>query len=94
MTYTPTLNDHFADVLAVTVNDEGANVTGVAQTTTQDVGIVIAPADTVAENGTYTVTGASSDTISFDGSTGTLILDNPSTFTGEIAGITGSGIRE
>ncbi len=91
VTYAPTLNYHFADVLAVTVNDEGHNVTGVAQTTTQDVGIVIAPAHTIAENGTYTVTSASADTIAFAGADGTLVLNSPSTFTGHIADITTPG---
>ena len=49
LTYTPTLDYHYADVMAVSVNDEGYNLTGVQQTTTQDVGIIITPADTIAE---------------------------------------------
>ena len=57
LTYTPTLDYHYADVLAVSVDDEGHNVSHVAQTTTQDVGIIITPADTVAANATFTVVG-------------------------------------
>jgi probable HAF family extracellular repeat protein len=91
LTYTPTLGYQYADVLAVTVDDEGYNVSHAAQTTTQDVGIVIAPADTVAENGTFTVNGASSDTIAFAGANGTIVFDDPSSFTGHIADISGSG---
>jgi hypothetical protein len=91
LTYTPTLGYQYTDVLAVTVDDEGYNVSHVAQTTTQDVGITIAPADTIAENGTFTVSGASADTIAFAGANGTLVLDDPTGFTGHIADITTSG---
>ena len=91
LTYTPTLDYHYADVLAVSVDDEGHNVSHVAQTTTQDVGIIITPADTVAANATFTVVGASSDTIAFAGTNGTIVFDDPSGFTGHIADISGSG---
>jgi probable HAF family extracellular repeat protein len=91
LTYTPTLDYHFADVLVITVNDEGYNVTGMAQTTTQDVGIIIAPADTIAESGIYTVPDASTATIAFAGANGTLVLDSPSAFSGLIADISGNG---
>ena len=95
MTYTPTLNDHFADVLAITVNDEGHAGTSpaVAQTTTQEVGIVnVTPADTVAENGTYTVTRRLVRIRNrfVRRQDGTFVLDNPATFTGHIADISSS----
>jgi len=91
LTYTPTLNSAFADVLTITASDLGHNGTASALSTTQDVGIVIAPADSIAVGATDTVSGASADTIAFAGSTGTLDLAQPATFSGEIAGITGSG---
>jgi hypothetical protein len=62
----------------------------VSLSTTQDVGIVVTAADSIANGATDTVSAASSDTIVFAGSTGTLALTQPATFTGEIAGISGS----
>jgi hypothetical protein len=91
LTYTPTLNSQFADVLKITADDLAHNGTGAPLSTTVDVGIVVTSADSIANGATYTVSAASSDTIAFAGSTGTLGLAQPSTFTGEIAGISGSG---
>ena len=91
LTYAPTLNSQFADVLTITASDLGHNGTGVPLSTTQDVGIVIAPANSIANGATYTVSAPSGDTIAFAGATGTLDLAQPSSFTGEIAGITGTG---
>jgi len=76
----------YADVLTLTANDQGHNATGTPLSTTQDVGIVITPEISIANGGSYEVTGASADTIAFAGNTGTLALDHPSSFTGEIAG--------
>ena len=47
---------------------------------------MITPEISIANGGSYEVTGSSSDTIAFAGNTGTLTLDHPSSFTGEIAG--------
>jgi len=84
--YAPTLGYAYADVLALTANDQGHNATGTPLTTTQDIGIVITPEISIANGGSYEVTGASADTIAFAGNSGTLTLDHPSSFTGEIAG--------
>jgi hypothetical protein len=45
----------------------------------------------IAPNVTLDIPGANAQTISFAGPSGTLALDNPSGFTGQIAGIVGSG---
>ena len=45
----------------------------------------------IADGATYTVSAPSGDTIAFATGNGTLDLTQPATFTGEIAGITGSG---
>jgi aryl-phospho-beta-D-glucosidase BglC (GH1 family) len=45
----------------------------------------------VAANATLDVGGVHSDNITFEGSTGTLKLDSPSTFTGQIVDFTGDG---
>jgi probable HAF family extracellular repeat protein len=84
--YAPTLGYAYADVLTLTANDQGHNATGTPLTTTQDIGVVIAPEISIANGGSYEVTGSSSDTIAFAGNTGTLTLDHPSSFTGELAG--------
>jgi serralysin len=49
------------------------------------IGIAVAP------NATLELNGVHSDNVTFDGSTGTLKLDSPSTFTGQIIGFTGDG---
>jgi hypothetical protein len=89
--YTPTLNSEFVDVLTITANDQGHNATGVAQSTTQDVGITVTAADQIADGATFTVSAPSADTIAFATDHGTLDLTQPATFTGEIAGIVGTG---
>ncbi len=89
--YAPTLNSQLADVLKITASDQGHNGTGVPLSTTQDVGIVVTAADSIAHGATYTVSAPSGDTIAFADGTGTLDLAQPATFNGEIAGITGSG---
>ena len=45
----------------------------------------------VAANATLELNGVHSDNVTFEGSTGTLKLDSPSTFTGEIIGFIGDG---
>jgi hypothetical protein len=75
----------------MTVNDEGHNGTGIAASTTQNIGITVAAADSIADSATYTVSAPSGDTIAFATGHGTLDLAQPATFTGEIAGITGNG---
>jgi Tryptophan-rich Synechocystis species C-terminal domain len=45
----------------------------------------------VAANATLELNGIRSDNVTFDSSTGTLKLDSPSTFKGQIAGFTGDG---
>ncbi len=84
--YAPTLGYAYADVLTLTANDQGHNATGTPLTTTQDIGVVITPEISIANGGSYEVTGSSADTIAFAGNTGTLTLDHPSSFTGELAG--------
>ena len=49
------------------------------------VGIAVAP------NATLELNGVHSDNVTFDGPTGTLKLDSPSTFAGQIIGFTGDG---
>ena len=44
-----------------------------------------------APNVVFEITGANSQLVTFAGSSGTLLLDNPSGFTGPIAGISGTG---
>jgi probable HAF family extracellular repeat protein len=89
--YTPALNAQFVDALTMTVSDLGHNPTGVALSTTQDVGITINAANTIADSTTYTVSAPSAATIAFATGHGTLDLTQPATFTGEIAGIVGTG---
>ncbi len=48
------------------------------------------PNITIAAGGSYQIGTSSADTVLFSGSAGTLVLDNPSNFTGQIAGISGS----
>ncbi len=45
LTYTPASNFTFTDVLTITANDQGHNGSGVPEVTTQEVGIVVQPAD-------------------------------------------------
>jgi autotransporter-associated beta strand protein len=91
LVYTPTLGFDFTDALAVTASDSGNNASDTPITSTQDIGIIVDPAVQIAGGATYEVSAASSGTVKFDAATGTLQLDSPSTFTGEIAGISGSG---
>ncbi len=46
---------------------------------------------TVAASATVVISGANSASVTFEASTGTLQLDDPSTFTGQIFGFTGNG---
>jgi aryl-phospho-beta-D-glucosidase BglC (GH1 family) len=50
---------------------------------------VIGPA--VPANATLELSAANSDNVTFESSTGTLKLDNPATFTGQVVGFTGDG---
>ena len=43
----------------------------------------------IASGATVEIAGASAQSVSFAGSTGTLILDSPSSFTGTVAGLAG-----
>jgi hypothetical protein len=45
----------------------------------------------IAPNVTLEISGANFETITFAGGSGTLLLDNPEDFNGEISGITGTG---
>jgi len=49
-----------------------------------------APVVTVADGATVEIDGASAQSVTFTGTTGTLKLDNPLSFTGQISGLTGS----
>jgi len=89
--YNPVSDYTGADTLTITANDLGHNGTGVAESSTQDVGIVVAAADQIADGATYTVSAPSGDTIAFATGNGTLELAQPATFSGEIAGIVGTG---
>jgi hypothetical protein len=89
--YNPTSGYTGSDALTVTVNDEGHNGTGNALSATQSVGITVTAADTIAHGATDTISAPSADTVAFADGTGTLDLTQPSTFTGEIAGIVGTG---
>jgi VCBS repeat-containing protein len=89
--YNPASNYIGSDTLAITANDQGHNASGVAQSTTESVSISVAPAISIADGATYTVNGASGDTIAFASGHGTLDIVQHSTFTGAIAGISGSG---
>jgi hypothetical protein len=89
--YDPSSNYTGSDTLTITANDLGHNASGVAQSTTQSVGIGITAADVIADSATHTVNGPTGDTILFATGNGTLALTQPSTFSGEIAGISGTG---
>ena len=88
--YDPAGNYTGPDTLAVTASDEGHNATGSAVSTTQTVGIDVTPADTIADGATHNITGPSGETVVFAGGTGSLVLESPSTFTGQISGFTGT----
>ena len=45
----------------------------------------------IFQGATYELSGSSSENVSFDGSSGTFIIDNPATFSGMVSGISGSG---
>jgi hypothetical protein len=49
------------------------------------------PDATIAAGGSFQVGSSSADAVLFSASTGTLVLDNPFSFSGKIAGISGSG---
>ena len=49
------------------------------------------PSVTIASGGTFEISSASADTVTFAGSTGTLKLDAPSNFSGEIFNFRGNG---
>jgi hypothetical protein len=89
--YNPDSNYTGSDTLAITANDQGHNASAVAQSTTQDVSISVTPAVSIADGGSYLINGPSGDTVVFATGNGTLDLAQPSTFTGEIAGISGTG---
>ncbi len=89
--YDPVLNYTGTDTLTITANDQGHNGSGVAESATQGVAIAVTPAVSIADGASCTVSGPSGDTIDFVSGNGTLHLTQPSTFTGEIAGISGSG---
>ena len=89
--YDPSSNYTGSDTLTITANDLGHNASGVAQSTTQSVGIGITSADVIADSTTHTVSAPTGDTILFATGNGTLALTQPSTFSGEIAGISGTG---
>ncbi len=89
--YDPTAGYVGNDTVTVTANDEAHGASSTALSTTGDIDISITAADSIAAGTVDTVSTSSSDTYLFVGSTGTLDLASPSTFTGEIAGITGTG---
>ena len=49
------------------------------------------PNVTISAGGSFQISSSSADSVLFSGSIGMLVLDNPSSFTGKIAGISGSG---
>jgi VCBS repeat-containing protein len=49
------------------------------------------PDATIATGGSFQISSSSADAVLFSGSTGLLVLDNPLSFTGKIAGISGIG---
>jgi hypothetical protein len=52
---------------------------------------LVDPDVTIAAGGSFQISSSSADIVLFAGNTGTLVLDNPSSFTGKIGGISGSG---
>jgi VCBS repeat-containing protein len=89
--YDPSANYIGSDTLMITANDQGHNGTGVALSNTQEVSLVVTAADLIADGATDTISAPSGDTIAFASGHGTLDLAQPATFTGEIAGISGTG---
>jgi hypothetical protein len=79
---TDTLWLKVSDGLAVSAWSSGANVAGTAITSSHQ-------AHTVPNGATVTVSNAYDGTVTFGGSTGTLLLANASTFTGTVAGLSG-----
>jgi VCBS repeat-containing protein len=49
------------------------------------------PDVTIAAGGSFQISSSSADSVLFSSSAGMLVLDNPSSFTGKIAGISGTG---
>ncbi|WP_210253766.1 cadherin-like domain-containing protein [Bradyrhizobium sp. S69] len=91
LVYDPVANYTGSDTLMITVNDQGHNATSTALSTTQEVSIAVTPADSIADGATYTVSTATGDTIAFATGSGTLDLVQHASFSGEIAGISGTG---
>ena len=90
--YDPTLGYVGSDTLSVTANDQGHNASNSAHVSTQDISISIAPAaDTISDGGNLLINSPSGDTVVFATGHGTLDLNQPSTFTGVIGGVTGTG---
>ena len=50
----------------------------------------VTPSATITAGGNLDISGASNETVIFAGSTGTLTLDQPQTFTGQISGFSGT----
>ena len=90
--YDPALGYVGSDTLTVTANDQGHNASNSPHSTTQDISISIAPAaDTIPDGGSLLVNSPSGDTVVFATGHGTLDLNQPSTFTGVIGDVTGTG---
>ncbi len=90
--YDPTLGYVGSDTLSVTANDQGHNASNSPHSTIQDISISVAPAaDTIGDGGNLLINSPSGDTVVFATGHGTLELNQPSTFTGVIAGISGTG---
>ena len=84
-------NGHFIANITGAVSGNSIALESLETTFHQDlngdgvIGIAVAP------NATLELNGVHSDNVIFDGSTGTLKLDSPSTFAGQIIGFTGDG---
>ena len=90
--YDPALGYVGSDTLTVTANDQGHNASNSPHSTTQDISVSIAPAaDTIPDGGSLLVNSPSGDTVVFATGHGTLDLNQPSTFTGVIGDVTGTG---
>jgi hypothetical protein len=90
-----------SDLATLTDNDATAGTDNVTLTALDSLGNSAAPEsidvtvtgvtpDTISAGGTLDVSAPSSETVTFAGGTGTLILDQPQTFNGQISGFTGT----
>jgi hypothetical protein len=89
--YNPSSDYTGVDALTIGVNDLGHNTSGVATTASQSIDLTVG--NQIIDHASYTIGTPSSEAVSFVTDHGTLGLAQPSTFSGEITGMTGSSLQ-